>query len=154
MRTPAAPSRVRTSRGLTWSQPVMTPPTPAWYVKGCCPGSFAYDRRDPRRVYTRQTIAVDSTGHAGGAWTARRMRDTACFRMDSLFASDGKRMVWSVCFPPAPLTFVDQNFFIVSSTTPVACTVTVSALATAGPLPAFTVCEAGEENGQRAVGTQ
>jgi len=24
----------------TWSQPVITAPTPAWYSKGCCPGSL------------------------------------------------------------------------------------------------------------------
>jgi hypothetical protein len=42
---------------------------------------------------------------------------------------------------------VDQNFFMVCSTVPVACTVTVSPFTTAGPLPPFRVCDARERGG-------
>ena len=57
-----------------WSQPVITPPTPAWYLNGCWPASF-----------------------------------------------------------------VDQNFLSVSTTVPVACTVTVSPLLTVGPEPGLRI---------------
>jgi len=47
-----------------------------------------------------------------------------------------------------PSSLVDQNFFMLCSMVPVACTVTVSPLATVGPLPARRVCGRGGEEGE------
>jgi hypothetical protein len=46
-----------------------------------------------------------------------------------------------------PASFVDQNFFIVCLTVPVACTVTVSRAATTGPLPALRICDRSIDGG-------